>query len=1029
MKRYLLSTLLLTVFCAGFIVYDETHAEGKWVAPPTAMVKGFDYSSPKAFGDSINVNLQGANGKPVSGTVTNNMINAMTSGEMSAPQLSAALLNGTADVSVSTGTTTSINNTAVSMVTGEIVSGNGMAHPTYSGPTERVTITVTDPNTGEKTIYTADFKPDCGNFLGVKIEKTPPTPPPPGDGGGGDCDCVSDAIMPAPESKPPDAPIKAPGNISAYGFASAIATVKRGSLEITGGGGNIPTEEDGIVRTFTQQMFEEFFGSSGETLWAKPGDKAQIEVHAKAASIPGYTEKYEVVKEQSDLPNLREITSEDVGKVFTGIAHAEPISASLSWTPKYSSYIKSYDPIVTNTQCPYIVRKTCYSYWTDDEGVSHSSSYDCSYTAYESCSFISGWKPIPGQYISGWDDHLSHSGSVTKTAEIRVPFNYGELDPCTVSDTIGVSGDLGPDCGRDPSIKKCSEVPPYRCGPDEDWPNYGIAYAGEDRTFSNTVTVKPVYSPELDQTYATNTKPTTYEIISFVTTPDSKKPGGAGEGNYYGSKPAPGASCSHYTAPAAPLARGCVVVQREEDIYFNTDLHNSNHVEKMTENLFAYSARDINGNVTKSLDPSIIIDDLPIGSKICVALSVWPSSSHNGQNDSNGAALNANSGGNWAHGAPYCLTIAKKPNTQFWGADIYSAGDITTSQSIKANGFTASGNENSPTNGLSSNDPNRRAFGSWNEYAVISGSTVKNIGSGASLGYEGPFGKTNPGLNGSSLPGGFPTTYTANFTSSGACAYSRQTIANGVNRECQTGTILGNSNIVTNTGLTLDRLYARYSTVPRSSDSAITPTGTCPSNSNLCAASPDGHRIDYASDSANVTLQASSGDTINVPQVEGGRTITITVPGKLTIASNIIYEDTTYTNISDLPQVIIFADSIDIQPQVFQIDAWLIAGQKSTVRNPFTTGVLNTCTDFTIGSDLPNGSVNACDNKPLTIHGPVFANKLLLNRTAGAGQGYDSINPAEHFNLRADSYLWSYAQAQRYSQAVVTYTRELAPRY
>ena len=40
-----------------------------------------------------------------------------------------------------------------------------------------------------------------------------------------------------------------------------------------------------------------------------------------------------------------------------------------------------------------------------------------------------------------------------------------------------------------------------------------------------------------------------------------------------------------------------------------------------------------------------------------------------------------------------------------------------------------------------------------------------------------------------------------------------------------------------------------------------------------------------------------------------------------------------------------------------------------------------------------------------------------------------SIQPAEIFNLRPDTLFWAYSQAQRYSQANVTYTRELAPRY
>jgi hypothetical protein len=42
---------------------------------------------------------------------------------------------------------------------------------------------------------------------------------------------------------------------------------------------------------------------------------------------------------------------------------------------------------------------------------------------------------------------------------------------------------------------------------------------------------------------------------------------------------------------------------------------------------------------------------------------------------------------------------------------------------------------------------------------------------------------------------------------------------------------------------------------------------------------------------------------------------------------------------------------------------------------------------------------------------------------------YDSATPAEVFNLRADAYLWAYKQVENYSQAFVTYSREVAPRY
>ena len=133
------------------------------------------------------------------------------------------------------------------------------------------------------------------------------------------------------------------------------------------------------------------------------------------------------------------------------------------------------------------------------------------------------------------------------------------------------------------------------------------------------------------------------------------------------------------------------------------------------------------------------------------------------------------------------------------------------------------------------------------------------------------------------------------------------------------------------------------------------------------------------------------------------------------IANRTIKSDGPYNALSDLHQTIIFAKNIEIDPSVTRIDAWLVAED----------GYINTCTTFRSGSTQAK---DAC-NQRLDINGLVFAKNLYLNRTAGAGNGSASIDPAEVFNLRADNYLWAYGQAQDFTEAYVTYSRELAPRY
>ena len=147
-----------------------------------------------------------------------------------------------------------------------------------------------------------------------------------------------------------------------------------------------------------------------------------------------------------------------------------------------------------------------------------------------------------------------------------------------------------------------------------------------------------------------------------------------------------------------------------------------------------------------------------------------------------------------------------------------------------------------------------------------------------------------------------------------------------------------------------------------------------------------------------------------------------------------------------LPQVLIFADNINITENVTRVDAWLVANN-----------TLNTCAGHDPNSVVAKDALNRYSEgvcyKTLMVNGPVYASELILPRTAGATHGYsprdssdvlyrrygatgessDSIlgsgTPAEIFNLRADAYLWAYNQAQRYSEAIVTYKRELAPRY
>lgn len=179
------------------------------------------------------------------------------------------------------------------------------------------------------------------------------------------------------------------------------------------------------------------------------------------------------------------------------------------------------------------------------------------------------------------------------------------------------------------------------------------------------------------------------------------------------------------------------------------------------------------------------------------------------------------------------------------------------------------------------------------------------------------------------------------------------------------------------------------------------------------------------------TLSGISGATgTNIYSVSGNLEIT----GDITTQTG-----TSYGSIHDLPQVIIFVDGdVKISSNVRRIDAWIIA-----------TGEIDTCEEFANGSTSADASgrknADVCTNQ-LIFNGPVMASSMKLNRSFGSdpnaatgyglGSGDSTTNgssrqaPAEIFNLRADTYLWAYAQSNRYDSSFTeTYSRELAPRY
>lgn len=309
----------------------------------------------------------------------------------------------------------------------------------------------------------------------------------------------------------------------------------------------------------------------------------------------------------------------------------------------------------------------------------------------------------------------------------------------------------------------------------------------------------------------------------------------------------------------------------------------------------------------------------------------------------------------WRHSTPFCVIIAKKPKVQVHG------GDVSVGKTFV--GETASG----PRRIVASTTTKRigaemRTFGSWSEYSARASGQITGLGTGSA--------------------------YNGGLLNATTCGANLLTFSNTNGSSCTASPNLGS--------------YVSGKSIP-SVVTAFPTSASTPVFSSLADAAL--RRVEVANSDVAIaggTVQRGDWLVLNAE----GRTVTIT--------GNILYTGDTLQYITDIPQVVIIANRINIIDTVTQVDAWLVATG--------TNGVINTCSN--------QSSLNAgvCDD-PLLVNGPVMAKSLLLRRTAGSGIGGSTGEPAEVFNLRPDAYLWSIARAQSANRAQSVYIRELPPRF
>ncbi|MBR0482728.1 hypothetical protein IJJ54_01280 [Candidatus Saccharibacteria bacterium] len=571
----------------------------------------------------------------------------------------------------------------------------------------------------------------------------------------------------------------------------------------------------------------------------------------------------------------------------------------------------------------------------------------------------------------------AHSGnnSATATAQIHVPYNY-----ITTTDTT---------TNNNPHV-----VP-----------------GTNTHTITTTITVnKRKNTPVNGNTpYSTRTKPTKVQLVSFHISSDRS------EGQVQ--------SASTYKASAggdAELWRVC-------GAFISGGPYNCES-QNLGDDVV------ISADGSKSYNTTIKVpENTPIGTKVCAVVAVWPADSHNMPGDITqegqeyGAMDDTENEADryWGISSMSCSTVSKKPNIQVRQSGAFAQNYIDTAVSDRS----------------LTGDGDKRSYGSWADYELISGKTTLGMGSGAIF-WSG-----------------------INFTAGQkrACISSALSVSN---KRCSNGSgTVGNATSSTNKNLSsnpenvFNKLIARYtkSVTPiqggrgESDATEYNSVGACRYNASNHSYEPYPASAQFtclengayyaeingsAKTPSNITSlwQSSDGaDSSNTEVIHVKGTFYIGQDFHYGIANNgrVVNADPTYYSLSEIPQKIIIADDIKISPWVTHLDAWLVA------RNS-----INTCYVSGSGPEIKRvsvGGANSCDRQ-LTVTGPVIAKKLYLYRTHGGGKTTAGGNTmqwwrnedsqgAEIFKVSPLTYLWSYSQAERYSQATTTYQRELPTKY
>ncbi len=707
-------------------------------------------------------------------------------------------------------------------------------------------------------------------------------------------------------------------------------------------------------------------------------------------------------------------SSTDTGSAFTVGDNVELIEQSPSNTTN-STYArdtynnKSYSCLTLNENAPF------QSNHYQIAGV--KSTNDTSCHAYSKTTVASDVGHIITQrlnwnYLKVVNDSLSSSGRNTKlTAEanVMVPYNYN--------------------------------AQPYISGP-----NTNVVYRGS----SMGVNLKVFVTPRKNGAFGTGDTEQDKALNTYATI---TKPTKVTAKYYYRSKNNFNSEFGETTIDGA---------------YYHNRLNQNGAFNGNADD----SSSLANGGSTVGSFSIPVPDGLEIGDKVCVSLNVTPADSHNkfmqyvaGSGDNYVAVMET---GTSSKTAEFCRTVAKLPTMSVEGSNAFAGNTDPNGSGFNTSRFSKRFDDS----GIS------YMFGSWSEYGVYGKVAVTNnhgFASGATFGYQ-TGNNGNIAINQTRSNSGEVAKSGAAHSST--CVYSTQTFVNancnsnnvgkagiGENaarqfreriedrftsgsspwireseygNDCVTSNYYHTHKCISAKGDYADGAYHKYADYDVYMNNNKDENGEYIRDENgMIHVRINGDAYFGSATSTNSTKLDmvmnhnfwSDTETFNwtyVYEIKG----TFVLDGDIKVGDirdggNNYRDDPTMQRLGNVRVPIISVDKLHLTNRVTRIDAIILA-------NEIDTCAYNTFADFVSGNrikaDRSNLNADVC-NHTVEFRAPVYTKKLILNRTAGSERGNSTIQRAEIFDMNMATYLWSYNQMSRYSQAVTVEQRELPSRY